>query len=415
MKREMNFSLYIAKRYLVAKKSHNVINIISGISVVGVATGTMALIVILSVFNGFDSLLKSLFSVFDPELEITLVEGKTFSVEGDERFERIKEHPGVLYFTEVLEENALLMYGERQHIATMKGVEENFTEHSELQRMMMEGSLMLKDDMGNNFAVLGRGVANVLAVGLSFLTPLEIYIPSRTAGITMNPDRAFNRRLIYPSGVFSVEQETDMNYLLVPLDFAREILEFREEVTSVELGLSPGFRESDVQDELQEILGDEFRVLNRYQQQEWLYKVMQSEKWAIFLILAFILVVASFNIIGSITMLIIEKKKDIAVLKSLGATENMIRKIFLFEGWMISVVGAAAGLLIGLAICVVQMEFGVVKLYGSGTFIIDAYPVELQFTDFIYVFLTVLLIGFFAALVPVRYITRRFFSVSEQL
>ncbi len=411
----MDLSLFIARRYLVAKKSHNVINIISGISVVGVATGTMALIVILSVFNGFDSLLKSLFSVFDPELEITLVEGKTFSVEDDERFERIKEHPGVFYFTEVLEENALLMYGERQHIATMKGVAENYVEHSGLERMMMEGSLMLKDDQGNNFAVLGRGVANVLAVGLSFLTPLEIYIPSRTAGITMNPDRAFNRRLIFPSGVFSVEQETDMNYLLVPLDFAREILEYRNEMTSVELGLNPGFSESEIQEELQEVLGDEFRVLNRYQQQEWLYKVMQSEKWAIFLILAFILVVASFNIIGSITMLIIEKKKDIAVLKSLGATEGLIRRIFMFEGWMISVVGAAAGLLLGLAICVVQMEFGVVKLYGSGAFIIDAYPVELQFTDFMYVFLTVLLIGFFAALVPVRYITRRFFSVSEQL
>ncbi len=411
----MNLSFYIAKRYLIAKKSQNVINIISGISVVGVATGTMALIVILSVFNGFDSLLKSLFSVFDPELEISLVEGKTFTVEGDNRFDRVREHPGVRYFTEVLEENALLMYGERQHIATMKGVGANYPEYSDMDRMMIEGELELKDEMGNYYAVLGRGVANVLAVGLTFVTPLEIYIPSRTAGFTMNPEQAFNRRLIFPSGVFSIEQETDMNYLLVPLSFAREILEYRDEVSSVELGLNPGFRESVVQEELQEILGDEFRVLNRYQQQEWLYRVMQSEKWAIFMILTFILVVASFNIIGSITMLIIEKKKDIAVLKSMGAGEGLIRKIFLFEGWMISVAGAVAGLLLGLAICLVQMEFGVVKLYGSGAFIIDAYPVELQFSDFVYVFLTVLLIGFFAALVPVRYITRRFFSVSEQL
>ncbi len=411
----MNFSFYIAKRYLVAKKSQNVINIISAISVVGVATGTMALIVILSVFNGFDSLIKSLFSIFDPELEISLVEGKTFTAAGDERFEEVRNHPGILHFTEVLEENALLMYDDRQHIATLKGVGENYAVYSGLDRMLIEGDLKLQDEYGNNFAVLGRGVANTLAVGLNFVTPLEIYIPRRTARITMDPRQAFNRRLLFPSGIFSVEQEIDHSYVLVPLDFARELLEYTDEVTSVELGIREGFRESAVQEEISEILGEEFRVLNRYQQKEWLYKVMRTEKWAIFLILGFILMVASFNIIGSLTMLIIEKKKDIAVLKSLGAGEKLIRRIFLFEGWMISVVGAVAGLLLGLAICLVQMEFGIVKLYGSGAFIIDAYPVELQLPDFIYVFFTVLLIGLFAALVPVRYITRRYFTDSEQL
>ena len=411
----MNFSFYIAKRYLVAKKSQNVINIISAISVVGVATGTMALIVILSVFNGFDSLIKSLFSIFDPELEISLVEGKTFTAAGDERFEEVRNHPGILHFTEVLEENALLMYDDRQHIATLKGVGENYAVYSGLDRMLIEGDLKLQDEYGNNFAVLGRGVANTLAVGLNFVTPLEIYIPRRTARITMDPRQAFNRRLLFPSGIFSVEQEIDHSYVLVPLDFARELLEYTDEVTSVELGIREGFRESAVQEEISEILGEEFRVLNRYQQKEWLYRVMRTEKWAIFLILGFILMVASFNIIGSLTMLIIEKKKDIAVLKSLGAAEKLIRRVFLFEGWMISVVGAVAGLLLGLAICLVQMEFGVVKLYGSGAFIIDAYPVELQLPDFFYVFFTVLLIGLFAALIPVRYITRRIFTESEQL
>ncbi|MFO7924665.1 MAG: FtsX-like permease family protein [Bacteroidales bacterium] len=411
----MNLPLFIARRYLLAKKSQNVINIISAISVVGVATGTMALIVILSVFNGFDSLIKSLFGVFDSQMQISLVEGKTFTVDDDERFDKVKNHPAVLHFTGVLEENALLMYGERQHIVTLKGVEENFVEYSQLERMMLDGNLLLSDDKGNDYAVIGRGVANVLAVGLNFITPLEIYIPRRTASITLDPRQAFNRRLIFPSGVFSVEQEYDMNYVLVPIHFAREILEYENAVTSVDLELRDNFGESMVQDELQEILGDGFRVLNRYQQHEWLYKVMQTEKWAIFLILAFILMVASFNIIGSLTMLIIEKKKDMAVLKSMGASERLIRRIFLFEGWMISAVGAFAGLLLGLLICVVQMKFGVVKLHGSGSFIIDAYPVEIQFPDFIYVFLTVLLIGFFAALIPVRYISKRLLSVPEQL
>jgi lipoprotein-releasing system permease protein len=206
-----------------------------------------------------------------------------------------------------------------------------------------------------------------------------------------------------------------MSYLIVPLTFARDLLEYSNEVTSIEIGLHNDFRESVVRMEVQELLGDEFQVLNRYQQHEWLYKVMETEKWAIFLILSFILLVASFNIIGSLTMLMIEKKKDIAVLKSMGADETLIRKIFLFEGWMISAVGAAGGLILGFLIGFVQMEFGIVKLYGAGTFIIDAYPVELQVADFIYVFLTVIAIGFFAALVPVRFITRRIFDISEQL
>jgi lipoprotein-releasing system permease protein len=414
----MNLPLYIAKRYLFARKSQNVINIISAISVVGVATGTMALIVILSVFNGFDSLIKSLFSVFDPDLEISLAEGKTFVPVDDHRFNAVKSHPGVAYYTEVLEENALLMYGERQHIATLKGVGENFEGTSGLERMIVEGSLKLRDEYNNNFAVIGRGLANVLGVGLNFITPLDIYVPRRTASmaaIITNPEQAFNRKMIFPSGVFSVEQELDMSYVVIPVEFARELLEYRDEVTSIELGLNENFRENQVKEELQQLLGDEFVVKDRYQQHEWLYKVMASEKWAIYLILSFILLVASFNIIGSITMLIMEKKKDMAVLKSMGAGVNLIRKIFLFEGWMISFGGAVAGLIIGLLICLAQMEFGIIKLYGDGSFIIDAYPVELQLSDFFHVLAIVLLIGFFAALVPVNYITRRIFINSEPL
>ena len=414
----MNLPFYIAKRYLFAKKSQNVINIISAISVVGVATGTMALIVILSVFNGFDSLIKSLFSVFDPELEISLAEGKTFVAEGDERFNAVKDHPGVLYYTEVLEENALLMYGDRQHVATLKGVGDNYAKVSGLDSMIIEGSMQLTDEYDNNYAVIGLGMANVLGVGLNFITPLNIYIPRRTASVSsiaMNPQTAFNRKIIFPSGIFSVEQEFDLSYVVLPIDFTRNLLEYEKEVTAIEISVNDDFRESVVRQDLQQILGDEFRVLSRYQQHEWLYKVMETEKWEIFLILSFILLVASFNIIGSLTMLILEKRKDMIVLKSLGAREKLIRKIFLFEGWLISAVGAVAGMILGFLIAWAQMKFGIIKLYGTGAFIIDAYPVELQGSDFFYVFLIVLLIGFFAALFPVRYLTRRIFSRAEQL
>ncbi|MGF1587273.1 MAG: ABC transporter permease [Bacteroidales bacterium] len=413
----MDLPLFIAKRYMFAKKSQNVINIITAISVGGVAIGTMAFIVLLSVLNGFDSLTKSLLGVFDPEIKITLVQGKTFVAEGDHRFKAVKDHPGVVYFTEVIEENALLMYGDRQHVATLKGVGDNYAATSGLDRMIVEGSLMLKDDHNNSYAVIGRSLANVLDVGLNFITPLDIYIPRRTStisSITINPERAFNRRMIFPSGIFSVEQEFDISYVVIPIGLARNLLEYDHEVSAIELGLSPGFRESEVIADIQAILGDEFRVLNRYQQHEWVYKVIETERWAICMILSFILLVASFSIIGSLTMLIMEKKKDLIVLKSLGATEIMIRKIFLFEGWMISIAGAVAGLILGFLIVIIQIKFGIVKLYGTGSFIIDSYPVELRVPDFLYVFAIVILIGLLAAVIPVRYITRRIFIRAEQ-
>jgi lipoprotein-releasing system permease protein len=414
----MNLPFFIAKRYMFAKKSQNVINIITAISVGGVTIGTMAFIVLLSVFNGLDSLTKSLLSVFDPEIEITPVEGKTFVAKGDSRFKAVRGHPGVVYFTEVLEENALLMYADRQHVATLKGVGDNYVSTSGLDRMMVEGSLMLKDDYNNSYAVIGRSLANVLNVGLNFITPLDIYIPRRTATIsslTINPERSFNRRMIFPSGIFAVEQEFDLSYVVIPIGFVRELLEYDHEVSAIELVLSPGFREREVIADIQAILGDEFRVLNRYQQHEWLYKVMETEKWAMYMILSFILLVASFNITGSLTMLIMEKKKDLIVLKSLGATEKMIRKIFLFEGWMISIAGAVAGLILGFLIAIIQIKFGIVKLYGAGEFIIDSYPVELRVSDFLYVFAIVIFIGLLAAVVPVRYITMRIFTRAEQL
>lgn len=401
----MKFPYYIAKRYLFAKKSHNVINVISLISVVGVAIGTMALIVVLSVFNGFESLISSLFNSFDPDLKITLSEGKTFNP-NQRAFDSIKNMPEVIHYSEILEENALIRYDEKQYIATIKGVNQQYEKLTGIDSMIVEGSFKLKDN-DRNYAIIGQGIAYYLSVGLRFVDPLEIYVPKRKERITLNPRKAFNRKYIYPSGIFSVEKDLDSKYIILPLSFARDLLDYEEQITALDVDLSSAANTKTVQDQIQQLLSSKYEVKNRYEQKELFYKIMKSEKWAIFFILAFILIIASFNIIGSLTMLIIEKKKDMYTLRSLGASLPLIRRIFLIEGWLISIVGAISGLILGSALCYLQQQFGLVDLQGGQSFIISAYPVDMQFTDVIYVFLTVLFIGFFAAWYPVRYITRK--------
>ena len=402
----MNFSFYIAKRYLFAKKSRNVINIISAISVVGVSIGTMALIVILSVFNGFDNLVQSLFNSFDPDIKITIKEGKTFS-SGAERIQNLKKLKGVLYMSEIIEENALLKYGDRQFIATVKGVSNEFLNMSGIDSMIIDGEFILKENK-NNYAVIGQGVALNLAVGLNFITPINIYVPKRTQKVSLNPAKAFSRKYIFPSGIFAIQQDFDSRYIIVPIDFARDLLDYSNEVSAIELKLDPVFNKDKLQEEIKKHLGTGYEVKNRFEQQELLYKIMKSEKWAIFLILTFILIIASFNVIGSLTMLIIEKKKDIDTLRSLGTNLSVLRKIFLFEGWMISILGAILGLMTGTIICWIQQHFGLIKIQGSDSFVIDTYPVNIELPDFIYIFLTVLFIGYLAAWYPVRYISRKF-------
>ena len=402
----MNFSFYIAKRYLFAKKSRNVINIISAISVVGVSVGTMALIVILSVFNGFDNLVQSLFNSFDPDIKITIKEGKTFS-SGAERIQNLKKLKGVLYMSEIIEENALLKYDDRQYIVTVKGVSDEFINMSGIDSMIIDGEFILKENK-NNYAVIGQGVALSLAVGLNFITPINIYVPKRTQKVSLNPEKAFSQKYIFPSGIFAIQQDFDSRYIIVPIDFARDLLDYSNEVSAIELKLDPVFNKDKIQEEIKKHLGTGYEVKNRFEQQELLYKIMKSEKWAIFLILTFILIIASFNVIGSLTMLIIEKKKDIDTLRSLGTSLSVLRKIFLFEGWMISILGAILGLMTGTIICWIQQHFGLIKIQGSDSFVIDTYPVNIELPDFIYVFLTVLFIGYLAAWYPVRYITRKF-------
>ena len=408
----MRTAAFIARRYLFAKKSQNAINIISTISMLGVGVGAMALVVILSVFNGFDEVVKSLFSSFDPDLQITAVEGKVFIP--DERFQEIREMEGVLYFAEILEENALVKYGERQHIATIKGADESFIKVTGIDSMVYDGKMILKEEQ-RNYAVIGQGVAYSLQVGLNFINPLFIYVPKRVGSINLaNPDDAFRRDFLFPSGIFAIEQDYDSRYVIVPIDFLRKLLLYSTEVSAIELKLDELFDRAQVERQIEEILGEEFLVKNREEQNELFYRVMRSEKWAIFLILTFILVIASFNIIGSLSMLIIDKKRDIESLRNMGASKQLISRIFLFEGWLISIMGSFFGIALGTAISFIQDRFELLKLTGSGTFVIDAYPVDLKGTDVLLVMITVLLIGFLAARYPVRQISRKYLNELEQ-
>lgn len=408
----MNLSFYIARRYLLGKKSQNAINIISGISVVGVAVGTLALVIVLSVFNGFDEVVKSLFNSFDPDIKISAVEGKTFVPDtGD--MKEIRSHPGVIALSEVVEENVLLLYGDKQHIAIIKGVDEEFVQVSGLDSMVYDGTMKLKD-RNRSYAVVGQGVAYSLRVGLSFVDPLFVYTIDRKAKINMaQPEESIRRDFIYPSGIFAIEQDFDSRYVVTSTDFVRELLDYDREVSFLEIKLDPNYPPDKVQEAIMGIMGNDFHVKNRQQQNELFYRVMKSEKWAIFLILTFILIIASFNIIGSLSMLIIDKKKDIVTLRNMGANSRLIERIFLAEGWMISLIGSILGMVLGTGVSWIQQRFGLIRLTGSGTFVIDAYPVKIEMVDILLIWLTVLLIGWVAARYPVKQISRKYLKSLE--
>ncbi|MBN1252597.1 MAG: FtsX-like permease family protein [Bacteroidales bacterium] len=400
----MNLHLFIAKRYLFAKKSRNLINIISGISILGVSIGTMALIIILSVFNGLDSLIKSFYNTFDPDFKVTIAKGKVFSLD-DEKIQKLIKLDEIAFYTEVLEENALIEYEKRQDIAKIKGVSDNFNKTSGIDSMIISGEYKLRTNK-ENYAILGWSVANNLAVNLNLLIPLKIWVPKRNAKPGIDASNAFNIKHIFPIGLFSVYQEEyDAEYIIVPLNFAQKLLEYTNEVSSLEIKSNQNIDNVTFQSKMENILGKDFIVKNRFQQHEFLFKIMKSEKWVIYLILTFILIIASFNLIGSLTMLIIDKKEDIITLQHLGANNSLIRKIFLFEGWFISLIGAALGLIFGAFISYLQKEFGIIEF--PEYFIVRYYPVEMRIMDFVYVFFTVLLIGFFASWYPVRYITKK--------
>jgi len=396
----LKLAYYIAHRYLISKKSVNVINLISGISVTGQAVGTMALIVVLSAFNGIDSFIENMLSSFDPDLKITVTEGKSFSLD-EPGLEEVMKLDGIAGYARVVEENALLEYDGRQKYAVVKGVEAGYAGFTGIDTVMTDGEFRLVKD-SIDYTVIGQGVAYDLSVGLTFVDPIHVYYPKREQKSIVNLQNAFNQGSLFPSGVFSVQQEIDSKYILVPIEFARSVFELEGKITSLELKLKEGTDVGRMKNVAKQMLGKRFKVQDRYEQHEFIYKVMSSEKWSSFLILSFILVVASFNLLGSLTMIIIDKKNDIFILESMGADRSLIRRIFLFEGWLISISGATAGMVLGIILVWAQKNFELLKLPGEGSFAISAYPVELQLPDIAATFLIVLSIGFLAAWYPVK-------------
>ncbi len=406
----MNLPFYIAKRYLFSKKSHNAINVISGISVCGVALATLALVCTLSVFNGFQELVASFFTAFDPELKITPVKGKVFDSQ-DERIARLRTLPAIDVFTEALEENAMLQYKDRQAMVVIKGVEDNFEQLTAIDSILYgNGKFRLHDEVVD-YGVMGIQLVSVLGSGIAFVDPVEVYAPKRNERVNMaNPSASFTQDYLFSPGVvFAVNQQKyDASYVLTSLDFARRLFGYGTEVSSIELKLKPGQDVEDVKAQISGILGDDFRVMDRYEQQADVFRIMEIEKLISYFFLTFILVIACFNVIGSLSMLIIDKKQDVQTLRNLGASDRLIVRIFLFEGRMISLFGALVGIVLGLLLCFVQQRFGIIALGSTAdSFVVDAYPVSVHWQDILLVFVTVLLTGFLSVWYPVRYLSRR--------
>ncbi len=398
----MQLPLFFAKRYLLSKKSHHLINVISMISVGGLSVGTMALIVVLSVFNGFEEVIKSLYNTFNPDFQITATSGKTFHYQQFPT-DKLLQLPEVSSVMEVVEEDALLRYHDQQFIARFKGVPKNFVQISHIDSMMVDGDFILEEGE-TNFAVPGAGVAWHLNINPDNpLNLLTIYVPKRGNASSFQLSNAFNSGSLHPSGVFSVQQEFDEKYVFIPLRYARKLMDYTDEVTAVEVMLKPNANAEDVHQKLENILGEEYLVKSRFQQNEALFKVLKSEKMIIYLILVFILLLSSFNMIGSLSILMIEKNKDMAVITSMGAHRSMIGKIFMAEGVLITAAGSVVGLLLGYGLLLLQQHFGLLGLGGGdGSFIIDAYPVEMKLSDFFLVFFTVQAVGMFATWYPVK-------------
>lgn len=372
----------------------------------GIIVGTMALVIVLSVFNGFNSLIETFFSNFDPDLKITAAEGKMFTP-SDYPFEEIKELPGVVHYSEVIEEVALLKYNSQQYPAIVKGVPSNYANYTKIDTLIVDGSFLLKED-GINYALVGQGVAYNLGIGITFVDPIRIFVPRKGRQSSVNISRSINYDYIFPSGIFSVLEEIDSKYIIVPYNYAKDLFESGDQVSSVELGLNPEVKPRKLQKEIQEILGETFHVKNKYQQHDLIYKTMKTEKWAAYLILVFILIVASFNMLSSLSMLIIDKKEDLFILRSMGADDQLIRRIFLFEGWLISFLGAVVGALLGILICWLQIKFEFITLPGAGSFVISAYPVKIIFSDIVIILGIVFSIGFLASWYPVKFISHRY-------
>ena len=408
----MNFPFYIAKRYLFSKKSHNAINVISGVSVCGIALATLALVCTLSVFNGFQDLVTTMFTAFDPELKIVAVNGKVFDSQ-DTRILSVKQLPEVEVCSESLEDNAMVQYKDRQAMVVIKGVEDHFHQVTAIDSILYgRGDRLLHDEVAD-YAIPGIELVSMLGTGIRFLAPLTVYVPKRGSKINVaNPASSFNSDYLYSSGlVFAVNQQKyDASYILTSLSFARNLFQYDTEVSSIELKVKEGSNINKVQEKVSQILGNDYQVLNRYEQQADTYRIMEVEKLISYLFLTFILLIACFNVIGSLSMLIIDKRADVVTLRNLGANDETITHIFLFEGCLISFFGAIVGVVLGVALCLVQQEFGLISVGtgdSAGAFVVDAYPVRVHLSDVLLVLGTVLLISFLAVQYPVRYLSKR--------
>lgn len=406
----MSLSFTIARRYLFAKKSTSVINIISGISVVGVVVATMALVIVLSVFNGFHDLVASLFTTFDPQIEITPAKGKSVAAD-DPLLQQVKDLSQIDVATECVEDQALAVFQGRQIMVRIKGVEDNFQYLTNITDILYGKGEFTLHAADIEYAIPGIRVAADLGTGAMWNDYLYIYAPQREGQLDMtDPESAFSVDSLLPSGsAFAVKQaKYDKQYILTSLTFARNLFFRQGEITSLELRLKPGNDISKTKKEIQKILGDKYKVKDRFEQQEDTFRIMQIEKILAYIFLTFILVIACFNIIGSLSMLIIDKKDDVRTLRHLGASDKLIERIFLIEGSLISIVGAIFGTLLGLLLCWLQQEYGLVRMGdSSGSFIVDAYPLSVHYSDVAMVFITVIVIGFISVFYPVRYLTKR--------
>ena len=411
------FPFYIARRYLFSRKSTNVINLISAVSVLGVAVSTVALVVTLSVFNGFHDMVVSFFTQFDPQLKIVPLEGKTAPAD-DPLLEKVKQMDAIEVATETVEDQALAIFGDKQAMVIVKGVDDNFAQLTHIDEILIgDGDFELRaGDL--QYGTLGVRLAVKLGTGARFPGFLRIYAPRREGQLDMmNPQDAFiEDSLMSPGVVFNVKQaKYDSNYIIVPISFARSIFGQQGMISSLELRLHPGSDFDKTKKEIINTLGSRYEVLDRYEQQAETFKIMNIEKLLAYIFLTFILLVACFNIIGSLSMLIIDKKNDVITLHNMGATDSQIVKIFQFEGRLISLFGAIIGIVVGLLLCFLQEYFGIVKLGSStGDFVVDAYPVSVHALDIVIIFITVLVVGFVAVWYPVRFMSRRLLSADDK-
>ncbi|MDD4086707.1 MAG: ABC transporter permease [Bacteroidales bacterium] len=397
----MNTTFFFAKRYLLARKSHNLINIITWISVLGVGVGAFALIVVLSVFNGFEKVISTMISQLSADLVIEPASGKTIQLDTFP-MEQILALDATRGVVKIVEEDALFRYGNRQHVGVLRGVSEGYEALTAMDSITIQGSLILEYS-GQHYAMLGSGVAWYLDINpRNPAALLQVLVPSRGNPSVMQFEQAFNQDAISISGIYSSQQEMDATHVIVPYDWAAKLMEYEGMATSIDVFAKSKTSIKEFKQEIKQISGSDFLVKDQFEQQETLYQIMRSEKWAIYIILTFILIMATFNVIGSLSMLIVDKRKDINILKYLGADQIFLRRLFLAEGLMISVLGGIIGLLAGIILVLAQERFGLLKLGGElGAFVIDVYPVQLVWQDVMMVFLTVMVVGGLSAVFTV--------------